>query len=67
MTEHVPRIAGKVLRETLDTLVVLDVRSEKDWRASRFKIPGAVRESPGQEHRWMEKYPKDGVYVLYCA
>lgn len=67
MTNHVPRIPGKVLRESLDDAVVLDVRSEKDWSASRYKIPGAVREVPGEEQRWMEKYSKDRTYILYCA
>jgi rhodanese-related sulfurtransferase len=54
-------------RERMHEFVFLDVRSEKDWNESEVKIQGARREIPGEEHRWMEKYPKDKAYVLYCA
>jgi rhodanese-related sulfurtransferase len=49
------------------TLVVLDVRSGRDWSSSEFKITGAVR-APGSEiAEWSKNYKKDQTLVLYCA
>jgi rhodanese-related sulfurtransferase len=67
MPGKVPRISKEELRERLHEIVLLDVRSEKDWEGSELKIQGAQRETPTEEKRWMEKYPKDQTYVLYCA
>ncbi len=46
-------------------VIVLDVRRGTDWRASEFKIKGAIR----METRDITKanYPKDKTLVLYCA
>lgn len=66
MSEKVPRISKEELRERLHEVVVLDVRSEKDWNESDSKIEGSRRETP-TEDRWMEVYPKDQTYVMYCA
>ena len=65
MTE-VPRMSKEELRERLNELVVLDIRSEKDWEKSDSKIRGAIRETPGEESRWSEKYPRNRTYALYC-
>jgi rhodanese-related sulfurtransferase len=67
MAEQVPRKSKEEVRERMNELMLLDVRSEKDWNQSHLKIQGARRETPGEESRWMEKYPKDQSYVLYCA
>jgi rhodanese-related sulfurtransferase len=67
MAEEVPRMSKEELRERLTEVVLLDVRTEKDWNDSDLKIQGAIRETPGKENQWMEKYSKDPVYVLYCA
>ncbi len=50
-----------------DKLVILDVRSGRDWSSSEFKIKGAVR-APGSElAKWSANYKKDQTLVLYCA
>lgn len=49
------------------SVVVIDVRTEADWKASKFKIKGAVREDPTQVASWMGKYDKDKTLVFYCA
>ena len=67
MTEKVPRMSKEELKEKLDKVVLLDVRKQKDWEESETMIIGANREIPDQEDKWMEKYPKDQTYVLYCA
>lgn len=46
-------------------LVLLDVRKGTDWRASEFKIKGAVRLDPRSISKLT--YPKDATIVLYCA
>jgi rhodanese-related sulfurtransferase len=46
---------------------IIDVRTEKDWNASEFKIEGAVREDPNEVSTWMERYPKDKTLIFYCA
>ncbi len=48
-------------------LVVLDVRTGKDWTSSEFKIKGAVRFTDKDISMAMEKYTKDSTIVLYCA
>lgn len=65
----VPRMEKEELNALLGNadLVILDVRTDFDWRQSEFKVKGAVRESPGKFQSWAEKYPKDRTIVLYCA
>lgn len=48
-------------------LVVLDVRTGKDWKASEFKIKGATRANPRDFSSWKERFGKDKKIVLYCA
>jgi rhodanese-related sulfurtransferase len=67
MSEKVPRMSKEELRERLHEVVILDVRPEKDWNESDSMIQGARRETPTEAYRWMEMYPKDQTYVLYCA
>ena len=68
--------AGKVSKMTKETLkgmlenpdlVILDVRSGRDWSSSEFKIQGAHRADPGAIADWAGKYPPDKTIVLYCA
>lgn len=49
-----------------EKLVVLDVRSGRDWSTSEFLIQGAIRVD-GKDLSAIEKYPKDNTFVLYCA
>ena len=50
-----------------EDLVVIDVRTGRDWSSSDFKIKGAVREEPGESASWAGKYSKNKTVVLYCA
>ena len=50
-----------------ESLVILDVRSGRDWSSSEFKIKGAIR-APGSDiAEWSKNYKKDQALVLYCA
>ena len=57
------------LRRELDDpdLVILDVRTGRDWKSSEFKIKGAVRAKPGDFDQWIFQHAKDKRYVTYCA
>ncbi len=57
------------LKTMLDdpNLVILDVRSGKDWKSSEFKIQGAQHTKPKAYTDWVGTYPKDKKYVIYCA
>ena len=48
-------------------LVVLDVRTGKDWSSSEFKIKGAMRLTDKEVSKTMGKFAKDNTIVLYCA
>ena len=69
MADEVPRMSKEELKAMLGNpdVVIIDVRSGKDWEASQSKIKGAVREEPRQAKSWADKYDKDKTYVLYCA
>ncbi|MBU1058523.1 MAG: hypothetical protein KJ804_09440 [Proteobacteria bacterium] len=65
----VPTMSIEELKSRLDSpdLIILDVRSGRDWSASEFKIQGAIR-APGEQLAvWSKHYPKDNPLVLYCA
>jgi len=49
-----------------DSLVVLDVRTGRDWSTSEFKIQDAIRVD-GKDLSAAEKYKKSDTFVLYCA
>ncbi len=63
------RIAKEELLETMDepNLVVIDVRTGRDWRSSEFKIRGAIRADMSEFDKWAAQLPKDKRYVTYCA
>ncbi len=64
-----PRMTTQELNDRLakGEVVVIDVRSDRDWSSSDSKIKGAVREEPGNVDSWIGKYPKDKALVFYCA
>ena len=68
-----PPEADKITKEELSPLlgrpdvVVIDVRTGKDWTDAKLKIKGAVREDPMKPGMWMDKYPKEKMLVFYCA
>ncbi len=69
VAQEVPRMTKEELKAMLDNpdVVIIDVRTGKDWKASGSKIKGAVREEPKKAQSWAGKYDKDKTYVLYCA
>ena len=69
IAEDIPRINKDDVKKTLGNpdVVVLDVRSGKDWSSSEFKIQGADRADPGDFSSWHSKYPVEKTIVLYCA
>jgi rhodanese-related sulfurtransferase len=64
-----PRITKEELKAMLDNpnLMVMDVRTQRDWKESDLKIKGAAREDPEAVESWANKYPKDKTLVFYCA
>ena len=69
MAQEVPKMSKEELQGMLDKadVIIVDVRSDTDWKASTTKIKGAVREVPDQVESWIHKYPKDRTLVFYCA
>lgn len=69
LSADVPRMTKDELKAMLGNpdLVMVDVRSGKDWTDSEMKIKGAVREDPRDVESWAKKYTKDKILVLYCA
>lgn len=48
-------------------VVIVDVRSDRDWNASDEKIKGALRGNPFDIKSWSDSLPRDKTIVLYCA
>ena len=65
----VPRMTKEELKGHLGdrNVIILDVRTDKDWKASDLRIKGAIREDPAKVDAWLGNYVKDKVFVLYCA
>lgn len=62
-------ITKEELRKSLDdpNVVVLDVRTGRDWKSSEFKIKGAVRANPNDFDSWIKQQSKEKRFVTYCA
>jgi rhodanese-related sulfurtransferase len=69
LAADVPRMSKEALKERLAApdVIILDVRTGSDWKASEFKIKGAVRASSDNVDSWAANYAKDKTLVLYCA
>lgn len=67
--ETVPQLSVAELRDMIQQgeAIILDVRTSRDWRASRVKIPGARWADPGAYRSWFGKLPRGKPLVLYCA
>ena len=65
----VPLMSAEELKGNLNTenISIVDVRSEKGWAESKFKIPGAVRATWDTFDEWSAALPKDKTLVLYCS
>ncbi len=64
----VKRMTKEELRGKLgqEDVVVVDVRTGRDWKSSEFKIKGAVRYDE-EIVQWASQYDKESTFVLYCA
>ena len=64
----VPTINKDELKARLgsENLVILDVRTDRDWTSSEFKIKDSIRLADS-DLSLVQKYPKDTTLVLYCA
>ena len=69
IAEDVSRVTKEELKTMIGEtqVVVIDVRTGKDWDGSKLKIKDAVREEPRKATSWAGKYNKQKTYVLYCA
>jgi len=67
--KETPRMTKETLKGMMETtdLVILDIRTGKDWDASEFKIKGAVRVDPGKFDEWKDRFSREKTLVLYCA
>ena len=68
VAQEIPRMTKEELKANLDNddVVIIDVRTPKDYDTSDRKIRGAVRENP-MDVRYWTPYPKKKIIVLYCA
>jgi len=66
---EIQKMTRDELRAVLEDpeFVIIDVRSDTDWRKSDQKVKGAVREDPRDVDAWSGKYPKEKAFVLYCS
>lgn len=69
MAADVPTMSKDELKNQLgsDKIVILDVRSGRDWSSSEFMIQGAIRAAGDDIATWSKNYTKDQTLVLYCA
>jgi hypothetical protein len=67
--EGVLKMTKEELKAVIDNpdVVIVDVRSGRDWKSSESKIKNAVREEPYKADSWAEKYDKSKTYVFYCG
>jgi rhodanese-related sulfurtransferase len=70
MAQHAPRLEKEALKEELDNpdVIVIDVRSASQWKASEWKIKNSVWEDPTEIESWANfKYSRENTFVLSCA
>jgi hypothetical protein len=62
-----PRITKEELKSILDNpdVVVLDLRIGRDWKASEYKIKGAIWVDHSRVNSFAKRYDKDKTLVLY--
>ena len=68
-TAAVPRMTKEDLKSRLESndIIVVDVRTDRDWASSTSKIKGAIRKDPAVVDSWVDELPQDKILVLYCA
>ena len=65
---RVPKITKEELKAQLGNpdVIIIDVRVEDEWKETKWKIQGAVREDAEKDlNTWANKYPKDKSLVFY--
>jgi rhodanese-related sulfurtransferase len=64
-----PRISKDELKAMLENpdLIIIDVRTEKEWKKADLKIKGATWEDADEVKTWAGKYPKEKTIALYCS
>lgn len=69
MANSAPRISKEELKSMLGNkdVIIVDVRTGKDWKASEYKIKGAVRVHPREVESWESQYSESQTFVFYCA
>ena len=68
--KDVPRMTKEELKPLLGNpeVIIIDVRSARDWKSSQEKIQGAIREDPDEKAKsWAGKYNQEKMIILYCA
>ena len=67
--DDVPLMSIEELKALLgdSRVVIVDVRQERAWQSSTFKIEGAIRQDPGKFEEWDDALPEDKTIVLYCS
>jgi hypothetical protein len=66
----VPKMTKEELKSLLGNpdMIIVDVRESEDYKESKFKIRGALREDSEKDiDSWANKYPKDKTLVFYCS
>ena len=65
----VERVTKEQLKAMIEEInpIIIDVRLEKHWENSPYKIKGAIRGNPEAFQSWSTTHPKTSVLVLYCA
>jgi len=68
-TQDVPRISKEELKAKLGSpgMVLIDVRTENDWKMGGEKITGSQRMDPEAVDAWAATLAKDKEIILYCA
>jgi len=66
-SQEVPRITKERVMEIMNQpeVVVIDVRTEGQWKTAEAKVKGADRQNPMDFAA--NRYPKNQTLVLYCA
>lgn len=66
MAQDVPTMTADELKSQLEQVVILDVRTSRDWSDSDTKIKGAFR-IDNSDLSQISLYPEETTFVLYCA
>ena len=69
MAANAPRISKEELKSMLDNpdVIIVDVRTGKDWKSSEYKIKGAVRVKLIDVEVFAATQSESKTFVFYCA